>query len=574
MEKLVDKKKVYNSLLTNIKTYLILFFLSISFNSAGQETSYTKGNEYILKDISVTGLKNFNEQTVITYTGLKEGQKIRIPGEEISAIISKLWKLDLFSDINFYLTNIQDGEASIQIDIIELPTLSDFKISGLKKSKIETIVSETELKKGKKITENFIKTTKNYIINKFKKDGFLNTKVSVNVIPDTAEVNYSKMLIKVDIGDRVKIDKINFKGNELVKSSKLQKKMKKTKSKLFGRFWKKSKFIEKDYKEDLTSILDFYKEKGYRDARIITDSVITNNNIITINIDLQEGNKYYFGDISFLGNSVYSDNELARALGLFKGDTYNGVLLKKRISDNTKPDGEDLSNLYQNNGYLFSNINPVEVSVENDTINFEIRVVEGKPAYFNKITVVGNTRTNDHVIYRELRTKPGNIYSKSQIVRTVRELGQMGFFDPEQISPDFKNVDPNAGTVDIEYGLVEKGASQVELQGGYGGGGFIGTLGLSFNNFSVKGLKDKSAYKPLPMGDGQALSLRLQANRFYNTASFSFSEPWLGGRQPVSFSTSISLISVTIFGFLSLLIKAINAYLIDLSTLFGFFSSS
>jgi outer membrane protein insertion porin family len=348
------------------------------------------------------------------------------------------------------------------------------------------------------------------------------------------------MLIKVDLGERVKINQINFTGNEITKSSKLKKKMKKTKTKLFGRFWKKSKFIEKEYKEDLTSILDFYKEKGYRDARIITDSVITDNNNITINIDLQEGNKYYFGDISFLGNSVYSDAQLSRALGLFKGDTYNGVLLKKRISDNTKPDGEDLSNLYQNNGYLFSNINPVEVSVENDTINFEIRVVEGKPAYFNKITVVGNTRTNDHVIYRELRTKPGNIYSKSQIVRTVRELGQMGFFDPEQISPDFKNVDPNAGTVDIEYGLVEKGASQVELQGGYGGGGFIGTLGLSFNNFSVRGLKDKSAYKPLPMGDGQALSLRLQANRFYNTASFSFSEPWLGGRQPVSFSTSIS----------------------------------
>ena len=290
----------------------------------------------------------------------------------------------------------------------------------------------------------------------------------------------------------------------------------------------------------MNSILDFYKEKGYRDARIISDSVITDKNRITINIDLQEGNKYYIGDIAFLGNSVYSDAQLARALGLFKGDTYNGVLLKKRISDNTKPDGEDLSNLYQNNGYLFSNINPVEVSVLNDTINFEIRVVEGKPAYFNKITVVGNTRTNDHVIHRELRTKPGNIYSKSQIVRTVRELGQMGFFDPEQISPDFKNVDPNFGTVDIEYGLVEKGASQVELQGGYGGGGFIGTLGLSFNNFSVRGLKDKAAYKPLPMGDGQALSVRLQANRFYNTASFSFSEPWLGGRQPVSFSTSIS----------------------------------
>lgn len=537
MEKLINKK---NNTFAFSKYLTILLVALLSFNSVAQETSYVKGNEYVLKEVSVSGLKNFNEQTVITYTGLKEGQKIRIPGEEISAIISKLWKLDLFSDINFYLTNIENGEASIQIDILELPTLSEFKITGLKKSKTETIVAETELKKGKKITENFIKTTKNFIINKYKKDGFLNTKVSINILPDSTEVNFSKMLINVDLGDRVKIDQINFTGNELTKSSKLKKKMKKTKTKLLGRFWKKSKFIEKEYKEDLNSILDFYKEKGYRDARIISDSVITDKNRITININLQEGNKYYFGDIAFLGNSVYSDAQLARALGLFKGDTYNGVLLKKRISDNTKPDGEDLSNLYQNNGYLFSNINPVEVSVLNDTINFEIRVVEGKPAYFNKITVVGNTRTNDHVIHRELRTKPGNIYSKSQIVRTVRELGQMGFFDPEQISPDFKNVDPNSGTVDIEYGLVEKGASQVELQGGYGGGGFIGTLGLSFNNFSVRGLKDKAAYKPLPMGDGQALSVRLQANRFYNTASFSFSEPWLGGRQPVSFSTSVS----------------------------------
>ena len=523
-----------------IKSYLPLFILLICINTWSQQTDFVKGNEYILDEIKVTGLKNFNEQTVITYTGLKQGQKIRIPGEEISSIISKLWKLDLFSDINFYLTDIRDNNASIQIDIIELPTLSDFKITGLKKSKIETIISDTEIKKGQKITENFIKTTKNYIVNKYKKDGFLNAKVAINIVPDTSDVNLSKMLIKIDLGDRVKINNINFKGNNIAKSSKLKKKMKNTKTKFFGRFWKKSKFIEEDYKDDLNSILEFYKEKGYRDARIIVDSVITNKNRISINIDLEEGNKYYFGDINFLGNTVYTDNQLLRVLGLSKGDTYNGVLLKKRIADNSKPDGEDLTNLYQNNGYLFSNINPVEVSVENDTINFEVRIVEGKPAYFNKISVVGNTRTKDHVIYRELRTKPGNLYSKDQVVRTVRELGQIGYFDPEQISPDFKNVDPNAGTVDIEYGLVEKGASQVELQGGYGGGGFIGTLGLSFNNFSLKGLKDKSQYKPLPMGDGQSLSLRLQANRFYNTSSFSFSEPWLGGRQPVSFSTSIS----------------------------------
>ena len=348
------------------------------------------------------------------------------------------------------------------------------------------------------------------------------------------------MVINVDLGDRVKVNEIEFSGNEIFKSKQLRKKMKKTKTKLPGRFWKKSKFIEDDYQTDLTSIIDFYKEKGYRDARIISDTVITNDNSIKLNIDINEGKKYYFGDIKFLGNTVYSDDQLSKLLGLFKGDTYNGVLLKKRIADSSKPDGEDLTNLYQNNGYLFSSINPVEIAAINDTIDFEIRIVEGNPAYFNKITVVGNTRTNDHVIFRELRTKPGDLYSKDKVVRTVRELGQTGFFDPEQITPDFKNVDPNGGTVDIEYGLVEKGASQVELQGGYGGNSFIGSIGVSFNNFSLKGLKDKKAWKPVPMGDGQSLSLRLQANRFYRVYSFSLADPWFGGEQPVQFSTSFS----------------------------------
>ena len=348
------------------------------------------------------------------------------------------------------------------------------------------------------------------------------------------------MVINVDLGDRVKVNEIEFSGNEIFKSKQLKKKMKKTKTKLPGRFWKKSKFIEDDYQTDLASIVDFYKEKGYRDARIISDTVITNDNSIKLNIDINEGKKYYFGDIKFLGNTVYSDDQLSKLLGLFKGDTYNGVLLKKRIADSSKPDGEDLTNLYQNNGYLFSSINPVEIAAINDTIDFEIRIVEGNPAYFNKITVVGNTRTNDHVIFRELRTKPGDLYSKDKVVRTVRELGQTGFFDPEQITPDFKNVDPNGGTVDIEYGLVEKGASQVELQGGYGGNSFIGSIGVSFNNFSLKGLKDRKAWKPVPMGDGQSLSLRLQANRFYRVYSFSLADPWFGGEQPVQFSTSFS----------------------------------
>ena len=525
--------------LINLK-YLFLIVLLTSHFVLGQDSAYVKGKEYVINDIKVTGIKSFNEQTVITYTGLFVGKQVQIPGEEISKIINKLWKLELFSDINFYITKIIEDKVDLEISIVELPSLSEYKITGLKKTKAETIEEEIEIKRGQKITENFIETTKNYIVNKYQKNGFLNTKVNINTIKDSVGLNNEKMVINVDLGDRVKVNEIEFSGNEIFKSKQLKKKMKKTKTKLPGRFWKKSKFIEDDYQTDLTSIVDFYKEKGYRDARIISDTVITNDNSIKLNIDINEGKKYYFGDIKFLGNTVYSDDQLNKLLGLFKGDTYNGVLLKKRIADSSKPDGEDLTNLYQNNGYLFSSINPVEIAAINDTIDFEIRIVEGNPAYFNKITVVGNTRTNDHVIFRELRTKPGDLYSKDKVVRTVRELGQTGFFDPEQITPDFKNVDPNGGTVDIEYGLVEKGASQVELQGGYGGNSFIGSIGVSFNNFSLKGLKDKKAWKPVPMGDGQSLSLRLQANRFYRVYSFSLADPWFGGEQPVQFSTSFS----------------------------------
>ena len=348
-------------------------------------------------------------------------------------------------------------------------------------------------------------------------------------------------MINIDKGERVKISNINFIGNEKFKEKILVSKLKNVKEKKFYRFWKKSKYIPDEYIEDKENLIDFFKEKGFRDARILSDTVVLNkDNTLTINFKVEEGNRYYFGNIDFIGNAAYTDRQLATVLGIKKGDTYNGILLKERIADDTKPDGEDLTNLYQNSGYLFSNINAVEISAENDTINFEIRINEGKLASFNKISVVGNDKTNDHVIFRELRTKPGELYSKDKVVRTVRELGQLGFFDAEQITPDFKNVDPNAGTVDIEFGLVEAGASQIELQGGYGGGGFIGTLGFSFNNFSMKNIFNKESYKPVPSGDGQRLSVRLQSSQFYNTYSFTFSEPWLGGRQPVQFSTSLS----------------------------------
>ena len=522
--------------------YLVAFtFLMIGTFAFGQVDDYVKGRKYTIDSIIVSGLKTYNDKTVVSYSGLRKGQTLTIPGEEISTVINKLWGLDLFSDINFYVTKIVDDKIVLEIEIEELPTLSEVKIQGLKKGKKETIIDETELTSGKKLSESFLTNTKNYIVNKFKKEGFLNTKVVLNTIPDTIGNNSLKMVVNVDRGERIKIDRIEFDGNEVFKEKILRKQLKKTKQKFAPRFWKKSKFIANDYEGDKESLLEFYKEKGYRDARIISDSMIANDNsTLSLDIKLEEGERYYFGDIKFIGNTAYSDALLQQILGLKKGDIYNGVLLKKRIADTSKPDGIDLSNLYQNNGYLFSNINAVEVSAENDTIDFEIRINEGKLASFNKISVVGNTKTNDHVIFRELRTKPGALYSKDQVVRTVRELGQLGFFDAEQIEPNFENVDPNAGTVDIKFGLIEAGASQIELQGGYGGGGFIGTLGLSFNNFSIRNIFNGKEYKPLPMGDGQSLALRLQASQFYSTYSFSFSEPWLGGQQPVQFSTSLS----------------------------------
>ena len=516
--------------------------LSLSGTSLyGQDSGFVSGKSYRIDSIVVKGLKSFNEKTVISYSGLRRGQSIRMPGDKISSVINKLWNLDLFSDINFYAINIKENSLTLQIEIEELPTLNEVKINGLKKGKVQTIIKETELEKGKKLSESFLTNTKNYITNKYKKEGFLNTKVVLRTLPDSIQTNVLNMVVNVDRGERVKIKSVVFDGNEEFKDGVLAKQLKNTKKKAFYRFWKKSKYIPDDFKEDKISLIDFFKEKGYRDARILSDTVIVNeNNTLTLKFDVEEGRRYYFGNINFIGNGAYNDRQLATLLGIKKGDPYNGVLLKKRIADTSKPDGQDITNLYQNSGYLFSNINAVEVSAEQDTIDFEIRITEGKVASFNKISVVGNEKTNDHVIFRELRTKPGELYSKDKVVRTVRELGQLGFFDAEQISPDFKNVDPNAGTIDIEFGLQESGGSQIELQGGYGGGGFIGTLGLSFNNFSMKNIFNKAAYRPVPSGDGQQLSLRLQASQFYNTYSFTFAEPWLGGRQPVQFSTSLS----------------------------------
>ncbi|MEI7509145.1 MAG: POTRA domain-containing protein [Flavobacterium sp.] len=542
LEKQANKLKKHRVPNNFIKTIITILFLGVVFHSNAQDKlPFDQGKKYILAKVNVIGKISYNQQTVVTFSGLEKGQNIAVPGEEVSNAIKKLGKLGLFSDIDFYINDIKGDSIYLDLNIVELPKLNEVKFVGVKKNKVDDLIKENSLTKGKIVNENLINTTKNYLENKYKKDGYFKTKVTVRTIVDTSKTGVD-LLVNIDKGEKIKIKHIAFQGNEKLSDKKLRTAMKNTKQINPIRIFKASKFIKKKYEEDLVKVVDAYKEKGYRDARVISDSVWLDKkkNKIGINIKVEEGKKYYFGNIKFLGNSVYSDQLLNNILGIKKGDVYNGVLLDKRVADKTKPDGEDLTNLYQNSGYLFSNINPVEVRSVNDSIDFEIRVTEGPIAYFNKISVVGNDKTNDKVIYRELRTKPGEKYSKEDLVRTIREIGQLGFFDPEAIDPKFKNVDPTAGTVDIEYNLKEKGSSQVELQGGYGGGGFIGTLGLSFNNFSIQNLFKKESYHPLPMGDGQKVALRLQASTFFRTYSLSFSEPWLGGKKPISFSTSIS----------------------------------
>jgi len=525
------------NLLAKLMMLALIFVFSQSANSQNNIERYNIG------EIKVSGNTSFSPITIVTFSGLREGDAISIPGEKLSNAIKKLWGSNLFSSVNVYKTKVEDGIINLEIELYDLPELRELEVTGVKKRKIEEIIKENKLQTGVKVTENLITTTKNYLENKYKKKGFLNAKVIIKTeeILDSTKKSKVKMTLDIVKGNKIKINEIRFNGIEELKAKTLEKAMKDTKRRKFYRIFKRSKYVPDDFKEDLSRIVDKYKENGFRDARIISDTVLNNDDQdIDVSISLIEGSKYTFGKIDYLGNSVYTDQQLNQILKIKEGDTYNGVELEKRIADRSDPDADDLSNLYQNNGYLFSSITPVEVNADGNIIDLEIRINEGKPAYFNKITVVGNNKTNDHVIYREIRTRPGQLYSKANVFRSLRELGQLGFFDPQLISPDFKNINPNDGTVDLEYTLVETGSSQIELQGGYGGGGFIGTIGLSFNNFSIKDIFKKEAYNPIPMGDGQRLALRLQASRFYTVNSFNFTEPWLGGKRPVQFSVQLS----------------------------------
>jgi len=530
--------------LTSYTVVLFALFFSFSANAQVQKDTisknitFEKGKEYILGGITVTGLKKFSEETVKVFTGLRNGQVIKLPGDKLTSAIKKLYESKQFSNVDVYLARIDGNTVYLQFDVQELPQLNQIKISGVKKSKQKELIKDAELKTGVMVTDNLIVTTKNYFTKKYTDKGFLKTKVNLDIVNDTTDLNTVNMNVFIDKGKKIKIKNINFNGNEKISDKKLRKAMSNTKRKFVGRFWKGSKFIEEDYQEDLESILDKYSRLGFRDARILDDKISWNDdNTINIDIDLEEGRQYRFAEIIFVGNKEYTDEELNEVLRIDKGDVYNGAVLKERVKGDGTPTSEDLSTLYQDSGFLFSQVNAVETKVQNDSITVEIRIREDEKARIRKVTVSGNDKTNDHVIFRELRVKPGDLFSRTNIIRSIREIGQLGFFDQNvvpDVIPDYNNK-----TTDIDFTVVEKGGSQIELQGGYGGGSFIGTLGLSFNNFSIRNIFNKEAYKPLPMGDGQSLSLRLQSSRTFNTYSFSFTEPWLGGKKPKSLSFSV-----------------------------------
>ncbi|HAK71028.1 MAG TPA: outer membrane protein assembly factor BamA [Cryomorphaceae bacterium] len=519
--------------------FVLAFF---SFESSAQisttgDFNLIPGIDYEIAGITVSGGKDLDPNVVIMLTNLRVGDNIQFPDPKISDAIRTLWRQQLFEDITFKVVSKSGKKVYLDIQLKELPKMSKYYITGVKKVWKDDIREDLELRAGKVVNDNLVVMSSNRIKKYFKEKGYLNATVEVIQKTDTAFNNAVILGFKIATGERVKIGQIAFSGNAAVSDKVLSRAMKNTKVK--GKsILKVSKLKNKEYKDDLKAIVAKYNSLGYRDARIIQDtSYSVSSELIHIDISLEEGKKYYFGDITFIGNTKYETVLLTSILRINRGDIYDSQLLNERVSFDQN--GNDVASVYLNNGYLFSQVIPVEKSVSNDTIDIEIRIQEGRQATIRKVSISGNERTNDHVIYREVRTKPGDLFSKAMIQRTIRELSQLGYFDQTQIGVN-PVPDPQTGTVDLEYTVAEKSTSQLELQGGWGAGRVVGTLGLNFNNFSARNIGNRRSWQPLPTGDGQTISLRAQSNGLYfQSYNASFTEPWLGGKKPNSFTGTI-----------------------------------
>lgn len=509
--------------------------------------SYTKPEKYILGPIRVEGADNFDHQAIKLIAGLRQGESITVPSDRISKAISNLWDEGLFSSVSIEAEKEIAGVIYLVIKLQPRPKLSRYKFVGATKHDVDKIREEINLNSGKTITENLIFTTQNKIRNYYKEKGFHFVDVSIKRVQDTLINNSEIFVINVHRGKKVKIKEIIFDGASSVKHWKLRKVMKDTKKKAFWRFFKRSKFNQTAYQRDKEALLAKFAEIGLRDVHFITDSVYQiDDHSLGIYFKVEEGEKYYFGNIDWVGNTKFSSGLLDTVLGIKYGDVYDRPLLEQRLFQSQ--DGRDISSVYMDRGYLFFHVEPIETGVTDHHINYEMRILEGKEARVRNVYIRGNYKTNEYVIRREIRTKPGDLFNRNDIIRTQRELAQLGYFNEQgfQVNPI---PNPQDGTVDIEYVVEEKSADQIELSGGYGAGRVIGTLGLTFSNFSVKNFFKKDTWSPLPTGDGQRLSLRGQTNgRYYQGYSFSFTEPWLGGRKPNSLSVFVNRTSYSSTG--------------------------
>jgi outer membrane protein insertion porin family len=521
----------------------LIIFLVTAINVVSQEPEfndmkiidYSVPKEYEIADVSISGVEFLQKEVLVSLSGLRVGSTITVPGDDITDVVKKFWSQGLFSDVKITATKVENGKIWLDIYLKERPRMSGLILDGIGKSESQDLLEKLSLRNGSQVTDDVLNNIKRIIKDHYIEKGFLNTEIDISQTPDTNRVNMVRLFVEIDKNERVKIEEIFFYGNQAFEDKKLRRVMKNTKKRNLNIF-KASKLIKDDFVEDKTSLIDFYNENGYRDAKIIEDSVeILNEKRVNLHLALEEGSKYYFGDITWIGNTLYPGEYLSQVLGIKRGSVFDQTVLDERLF----MDEDAVNSLYLDNGYLFFSLEPVEVKVEDDTIDFEMRIYEGKQATINKIIIEGNTKTNEHVIRRELRTNPGDLFSKQDIIRSVRELAQLGHFDPEQINPE---PIPNQadGTVDLKYSLVEKANDQLEVSGGWGMGMLVGTIGVRFSNFSIRNLFRLNMWRPVPSGDGQTLSLRAQSNgRYYQAYNLSFIEPWLGGKKRNSFSVSL-----------------------------------
>ena len=520
---------------------LMLGALSSFAQESGVEVDYTRPQKYIVGGLSVEGNNYFSESQIIQLTGLQKGMEITVPGDELSGIVRRLWMQRYFEDVSMEIDHLSPARDSayLKIVIIERPRVSRWSFSGVKTGERKDLQERLNLRRGGEFSDYVEKTSSDIIKKYFAEKGFLNCKVTAEVQKDTVIRQAIRVNFAVDKGQKVKVREINFIGNDHVSDFKLAKSMKKTKSAKLYNFFKSKKFDPKEYPNDKKLLISAFNEAGYRDARIVKDSLYEiEPGRLGIDITVEEGDKYYFRDISWTGNSVYSSEALNRVLAIKPGDTYDVVTMQKRLFGGGKQTDYDVSKMYRDNGYLFFRINPVETNIQNDSVDVEMRISEGKQATLNNIIINGNDLTSEKVVRRQIFTRPGDLFSQTTFERSIREIASLGQFDPESImSSEGYSMVPNEmnNTVDLVYNVTEKPSSQLELSGGWGGRTFVATAGVSFNNFSTHRMFEKGAWRPVPLGDAQNLAFRFQTNGTYYTAlSASFTEPWLFGKKPTS----------------------------------------